>query len=36
MRRLLTEHRALEEMISDEANARFAEEGEGFSRQDGP
>ena len=34
MRRLLAEHRALEEMRTDEANVRLAEEGEVFSRED--
>lgn len=34
MRRLLSEHRALEEMATDEANVRLAEEGEVFSRED--
>ncbi|MHC2016234.1 hypothetical protein [Methylobacterium sp. CM6247] len=34
MRRLLSEHRALEELSTDEANARLAEEGEVFGRDD--
>ncbi len=34
MRRLLSEHRALEEITTDEANTRLAEEGEVFSRED--
>lgn len=34
MRRLISEHRALEEMRTDEANVRLAEEGEVFSRED--
>ncbi|KQP52328.1 hypothetical protein ASF39_20065 [Methylobacterium sp. Leaf108] len=34
MRRLLSEHRDLEELRTDEANVRLAEEGEVFSRDD--
>ena len=34
MRRLLSEHRALEELNTDEASARLAEEREVFSRDD--
>lgn len=34
MRRLLAEHRALEEMRTDEADMRLAEEGEVFGRED--
>lgn len=34
MRRLLSEHRALEEMTTDEANVRLAEKGEVCSRED--
>lgn len=34
MRRLLSEHRALKELQTDETNVRLAEEGEVFSRED--